>query len=164
MKRLLDRLLRFAMERVQSVRRRLWRRQKAKVTGAHAIALTPEGRIILVRLRYMRGWYLPGGGRKPGESAQENALRELREEVGAYEFGDCKLVLETQEMWEYRSDNASIFLVRDVRYRPPRWSLEVEKVEAFAPDALPPNLSGRARTWIDAGYLGRGPHSRRTRT
>lgn len=146
-----DRLLRVLMEHVQKTRRALWRvRGKAQVTGAHCIALTPEGRIILVYMRYAHGWHLPGGGRKPGESALENALRELREEIGATSMGSCELVLETESLWDYRSDNASIFLVRDIVYRAP-WSLEIERVEEFAPDALPVDLSPRARSWIEAG-------------
>ena len=137
------------MERVQRMRHRLWRwRGEARVTGAHAVALTPEGRIVLVYMRYTHGWHLPGGGRKPGESAQDNALRELREEIGMTAHGGCQLALETQQLWDYRRDDASIFVVRDVVYRPPRWSLEIEKIAEFELSALPRNLSPRAREWM----------------
>src|SRR5215203_5156994 len=41
-----------------------------------------EGRILLVRHTYGRlNWELPGGGSDPGESPDETAVREIREET-----------------------------------------------------------------------------------
>lgn len=40
-----------------------------------------DGRWVMVRHR-TRGWELPGGGRKAGESASDCAIRELFEETG----------------------------------------------------------------------------------
>ena len=41
------------------------------VSGAHAVALTPERKLILVKLRYAYGWRPPGGGRSAGESPEQ---------------------------------------------------------------------------------------------
>ena len=54
--------------------------------GAGIVALTARGEVILVRqYRHVtRGfcWEIPGGGVEPGESPEEAAQRELREEAG----------------------------------------------------------------------------------
>jgi len=46
------------------------------------VAVWFEGRLLLVRNGYRRGYSLPGGNRKSGESARRAAVREIREEVG----------------------------------------------------------------------------------
>src|SRR3954470_455052 len=62
------------------------RRTRAR-PGVHAVALTPEGRIVLVKLRYAPGWRLPGGGMQAREDPREAVLRELREEIGMTSCG-----------------------------------------------------------------------------
>lgn len=139
----------YLMSAIQTLRRRRWAARKPSVTGAHAIALTPAGKVVLVKLRYERGWYVPGGGRKSGESAQENALRELREEVGLLSFGSIAPLVEEKSTVNHRSDLASVFMVRDVVFQP-RWSLEIEDVMTADPHNLPADMSPRARRWIEA--------------
>lgn len=50
--------------------------------GANVILLDKEGRIMLHRRRDNNSWGLPGGMMELGESAQENAIREVKEETG----------------------------------------------------------------------------------
>lgn len=110
--------------------------------GVHAVALTPAGEIVLVKLTYASGWRLPGGGRRAAEPAQAAALRELREEIGLVAHGSVRPV------GDPRRPSRALFVVSDVRYRSPRWSLEIEEVAAFAPDRLPPDLAPVARRQI----------------
>ena len=50
--------------------------------GAACVLFDAEGRVLLVRHTYGRlNWELPGGGSEPGESPDETAIRELREET-----------------------------------------------------------------------------------
>jgi ADP-ribose pyrophosphatase YjhB (NUDIX family) len=48
------------------------------------VAIWHDGRLLLIRNGYRRGYSLPGGGRNSGESARRAAVRELREEVGLH--------------------------------------------------------------------------------
>jgi ADP-ribose pyrophosphatase YjhB (NUDIX family) len=127
-----DRLLRGLLTRLHQRLRR--RRGGAHRPGVHAAALTPEGRLILVKLRYAVGWRLPGGGRGLGETLETAALRELREEIGLLSHGAITI-------------SGGLVIVAQVRYRP-RWSWEVERTMEAPLDALPSDLSPRARMWI----------------
>lgn len=138
-----------ALTGVHRLRRRLWSVTRPKTYGAHAVAITPGSRIVLVRLRYAPGWRVPGGGRKADEDAEQAVLRELREEIGMVSHGPVQRVCDLEESPDFKRDTASLFVVRDVVYRP-RWSLEVEAITEAAFDDLPPGTSIRTRRWLEA--------------
>lgn len=122
---------------------------RPRTFGAHAFALTPERKLILVWLRYAPGWRLPGGGRRKGEEPVAAALRELGEEIGMTSHGRVRLAAELEQRPDKRRDLISVIIVEDVRYRM-RWSLEVERTIEVDLDQLPADLAVVARTWIDA--------------
>ena len=137
MSRLLDRLLRsLATAAYRIVKPRARRR-----LGVHAVALTAERRVILVKLRYAPGWRLPGGGRADDEDPCEAALRELREEIGMTAHGKARLALPGSD---------ELLIVERVRYSRPRWSWEVQDVMEAPIDNLPPGLSPIAARWLMA--------------
>ena len=127
-----------------------WFVRRPRTYGAHAMALTPQRMLILVRLRYAPGWRLPGGGRNPGEDPQAAVLRELREEIGMVSHGRVRLAAELEQRPDSRRDFVSLIIVEDVRYAPPRWSWEVERIIEASLDALPDHIAPVARQWIDA--------------
>jgi ADP-ribose pyrophosphatase YjhB (NUDIX family) len=131
--RLLARTLHRLIGRARSLRRSLGEPGE----GAHAAAFTPAGKLILVKLRYAPGWRLPGGGRADGETLEQAAVRELREEIGLVSHGTVA-----------DSAVAGVLVVRDVHYRPRRWSWEVEAVCEADMAALPRDLSPRTARWL----------------
>ena len=126
-----------------------WFVRRPRTFGAHALALTPERKLILVKLRYARGWRLPGGGRRPGEEPRVAVLRELREEIGMTSHGSVQLACELEQDFEFKRDLASLLLVVDVRYRP-RWSWEVERIVEAPLDNLPRDIAPITHQWIAA--------------
>ena len=126
-----------------------WFVRRPRTRGAHAVALTKERKLILVKLRYARGWRLPGGGRRPGEYAQAAVIRELREEIGMTAYGRVRFACELEESVDFKRDLAALLIVEDVRYQP-RWSWEVEEVGEFPIEQLPPDIASLTLRWIDA--------------
>ena len=135
------------MTALQFVRRTLWYFTRPKVLGVQAIALTRAGRIVLVKHRYTPGWYLPGGGQNKGETPEAAVLRELGEEIGLRGHAGLECAGTFPHHANYRTGTVSLFLVRDVTYRP-RWSLEIQQVEEFALEALPVDISSLTRERI----------------
>ena len=143
-------LLRFLLSGLHGVLKLGWFVRRPRTFGAHALALTPGGKVVLVKLRYAPGWRFPGGGRGEREDPSEAVLRELREEIGLVSHGEVRLAAELEDAADYKRDLASLLIVRDVRYRPRRWSWEVEEILEAGLDDLPDGLSPRAERWLKA--------------
>ena len=133
----IDRMLRIVLTSGFALVKRRVRRRR----GVHALALTPEGRIILVKLRYAPGWRLPGGGLHAGESLECAAIRELREEIGMTSYEAVRQGLGNPD---------PLLIVEEVEYRAPRWSWEVEAVMEAPLDSLPDDMAYVAARWIKA--------------
>ena len=146
--KLLDALLRPVLTTVHTAMKLGWFVRRPRTFGAHALALTLERKVILVKLRYAPGWRLPGGGRGEQENPRDAVLRELREEIGMTSHGHVRLACELEESTDFKRDLASLLIVEDVRYAPPRWSWEVERICEAELDDLPSDVSARTRRWI----------------
>jgi 8-oxo-dGTP pyrophosphatase MutT (NUDIX family) len=150
MAKVADRLLRLVLTGVHRLLKLNWRVRRPRTFGAHALAFTPERKIVLVKLRYAPGWRLPGGGRSESEDPRDAVLRELREEIGMTSHGAVRLACELDEATDFKRDLASLLMVEDVRYSPRRWSWEVEAIMEAALDKPPADLSPRAAAWLEA--------------
>jgi len=147
---LINRALRIALTAIHSLLKLNWMVRRPRTFGAHALAFTPQHKLVLVKLRYASGWRLPGGGRSEQEDPRLAVLRELREEIGMTAHGAVRLAAELDEATDFKRDVASLFIVEDVKYRPPRWSWEIERITEAPLADLPADLSPRAARWIAA--------------
>jgi 8-oxo-dGTP pyrophosphatase MutT (NUDIX family) len=145
----IDRPLRIALTGAHKLLKATWFVRRPRTYGAHALALTPARKLVLVKLRYASGWRFPGGGRNPDETAEEAGLRELTEEIGMTAHGRVRLACELEQRIDFKRDLTALLIVEDVRYQP-RWSWEVEEVGEFPIDRLPPDMAPGTRDWIDA--------------
>lgn len=143
-------ILRLLLTALHGLMKLGWFVRRPRTFGAHALALTPEGKLILVLLRYAPGWRLPGGGRRESEDPRDAVLRELREEIGMTSHGDVLHAADLDQRPDFKHDLAALFVVRDVVYRPRRWSWEIEAIREVAPEDLPADLSPRAAEWLEA--------------
>ncbi len=144
---LLRKPLRWVMSGLQDLRRAFWHLRRSETYGVHGVPMTPDGKVVFVKLRYARGWRLPGGGRGKNEDPAGAVLRELKEEIGLVSHGAVEPVRGFPESMDRKRDTVSLFIVRDVEYRP-RWSLEIESITEAGPDRPPANLAAPTRRWL----------------
>jgi 8-oxo-dGTP pyrophosphatase MutT (NUDIX family) len=127
-----------------------------RFVGVAAAVVDPSGCILLVRHTYGRlNWELPGGVSEPGESFEETALRELREETG---------VLATIErltgLYYERADDRHqlVFRCRSVDTAAPMASSpEVSDCGFFSADELPRPISDFTIRRIDDAIAAAAP-------
>lgn len=144
-----DKVLGVALTAAHRLLKTVWFLRRPRTFGAHALALTPQGKVVLVKLRYAPGWRLPGGGRSEDEDPRDAVLRELREEIGMTGHGRIRLACELDESTDFKRDLAALLVIEDVRYAP-RWSWEVERICETSIDDIPADLSPRAARWLAA--------------
>jgi len=107
--------------------------------GAAGAVFDAQGRVLLVRHRYMRGWQLPGGGVERGEAPDKAVLRELAEEVGLTGGQAVFFGLYTARAG-YVSNVIALYRVRGaaIAFKP---SLEIGAVLFADPLAPPPGCT-----------------------
>jgi 8-oxo-dGTP pyrophosphatase MutT (NUDIX family) len=111
------------------------------------VMLIRNGQALLVRQTYLPGWFMPGGGVDRGETLDEAARREAREEVGA-ELGALQLMGAYTSFGGFKSDHNVLFLCTDftISGKPDR---EIAEVRFFPLDSLPENLWPGHRLRLD---------------
>ena len=102
------------------------------------VMMIQDGKVWLVRQTYMPGWFMPGGGLKKGETLDEAARREAREETGA-ELGELTLLGAYSNFTEWKSDHNIVFICTDFEFKGKPDS-EIAELRAFALNELPDGI------------------------
>jgi ADP-ribose pyrophosphatase YjhB (NUDIX family) len=114
-------------------------------TGVRVLVLN-DRRVLLVRHTYRSGWFMPGGGLKRGETIEQAARRELREETGL-EVGAMEVAGIFTNVGEGKTDHVVVFRV-ECSAAPRPDSPEVAECAWFALDALPEGVAPGSRRRI----------------
>jgi ADP-ribose pyrophosphatase YjhB (NUDIX family) len=131
-----------------------WRWRRGLTLGVRGIVIDSDGRILLVRQTYTRGWTLPGGGVEFRESLDQGLARELDEEAGIAIDGDPELMGIYDNRSEFPGDHVAMYVVRHWhRSRATTPNLEIAETGFFHPDALPESINAGARRRIEE-FLG----------
>ena len=118
------------------------------ITLGVRVMLVREGQVLLVRHSYMKGWYLPGGGLKRGETLETAVRREAREEAGV-RMGALTLLGAFTSLERSLSDHNMLFLCTDFEQIGQHDS-EIAEVKMFALAALPSDTLPEHRRRIEA--------------
>src|SRR3990170_3591972 len=102
------------------------------------VMMIQDNKVLLVRQTYLSGWFMPVGGLKRGETLEQTARREAREEVGA-ELGEIKLLGVYTNFKELKTDHNIVFVSNDFTLSG-KHDREVADLRFFALDNLPKNL------------------------
>ena len=107
------------------------------VTAA-GVVVDDRGHVLLLKhaFRPGSGWGLPGGFINAGEQVENGLARELREEVGL-QLQSARLL--TTRVFKQPTQIEIVFLCRASGQARPR-SMEISKLEWFAPNNLPESL------------------------
>ncbi|MCZ2122539.1 MAG: NUDIX domain-containing protein [Anaerolineales bacterium] len=102
------------------------------------VMMIQDNHVTLVRQTYLRGWFMPGGGLKRGETLEQAARREAFEETGA-ELGELTLLGAYTNFAEWRTDHNLVFVCHDFKIigKPDK---EIAELKSFPLKALPPDL------------------------
>jgi 8-oxo-dGTP pyrophosphatase MutT (NUDIX family) len=117
--------------------------------SSSVVVFNDKQEVLLILREDVRLWALPAGGLEPGESFEQAAVREAREETG-YEI---ELVRRVGDYWRPQyprgGDTMRVFTGRVVRGDPANHDWEAVAVNWFPLAELPPRLFRLSREHIE---------------
>lgn len=113
------------------------RATRGMTLGVRVVATDAEGRVLLVKHTYLAGWWLPGGGVDRGETTQDAAVRELREETGLTASVPARLISVHSNERFFRGDHVLVYGVDAYEVGERTSHGEIAEIGWFSPQALP---------------------------
>ncbi len=135
-----------------------WRTTRSLTLGAQGCALTPDGKVLLIKHTYRPGWHFPGGGVEKNETLMSALTREMREEAKVEIEGRPQLFSIYANFKYFPSDHIALFVLRDWRQTStPRPNAEISDHGLFPLDNLPADTNEPTRARIEEIVSGGTP-------
>ena len=141
-------MLNEVMRVLHGIRRLYWWLARPQSHGVRAIVVNDENEILLVRHRYQKGWFLPGGGVRRRELAAGAIRREVREETGLSNLRIEGCLGTYHSRREYKHDVIEVFVCRTSAALTPRRVLEIQEARFFTIANMPLATSPATRRHI----------------
>lgn len=140
--------------------RRWWTWTRPYTMGVRVLVVDRDpaesgARVCLVRMTYHPLWFLPGGALDRGETLEQAARREVREETG-HALGQVRLFGLYTNFVQGRTDHVAAFASNDFE-RVGEPDHEIEDCAFFPLDALPPDTSSGTRRRVAEYRAGQPP-------
>ena len=137
--------------------RKYLRFSRGMTLGARVAVFDTSGRVLLVHQTYQVGWILPGGGVDRGETIEQAAIRELREETSVIAEGPLVLHGLFSNHHSFPGDHLACFITREFTRGPWAPNREIEAVDFFRPEKLPAEMNHGSRRRIAEITMGKQP-------
>lgn len=128
------------LELALKLRRLYWRIVQPQTIGARAIVVDEHGAILLVKHKYGKGWFLPGGRVKKSENPELGMQRELKEELGITSLHTSEVLGTYTNVQEYKKDTITVYVVKQFTHTD-KSHFEIESKGFFSPNNLPEDTS-----------------------
>ncbi|WP_421731726.1 NUDIX domain-containing protein [Brevundimonas sp.] len=116
-----------------------WRR--GMTLGVRGVATDAQGRVLLVRHTYLKGWWLPGGGVDKGETTQAAVVREMREETGLNATVRPRLISIHSNERFFPGDHVLVYAIDAYEIGERTSHGEIAEIAWFHPSALPEDVN-----------------------
>lgn len=125
-----------------------YRQSRGMTLGTRTVVIGEKGDILLVRHTYAPGWLLPGGGVERGETIQDAAVHEIREEAGIIAREEPKLMGLYLNDAQFRGDHVACLVLRNFTSEAFQPNAEIAEARFFDPAKLPEGTTGGTRRRI----------------